>query len=115
VLDLKLLDMNGLDILREVNEKKIPCAVVVITGHGSVRIAVEAMRCGAFDFIEKPFNADRLIYSVRNALKICEQKPVVDEIEVRRQYCGFIGSSLSMQAVYRIIDKIAPSNWPSIK
>ncbi|MFM8331314.1 MAG: sigma-54-dependent transcriptional regulator [Candidatus Methylumidiphilus sp.] len=109
VLDLKLPDMEGLDILRHVIEEKIPCAVVVVTGHGSVHVAVEAMRAGAFDFIEKPCNADRLLYTIRNALKMRRLETLVDDLEVRRQYCGFIGASLPMQAVYRIIDNVAAS------
>ena len=63
ILDLKLPDMVGLDILRRVIQDKLQCAVVVVTGHGSVHAAVEAMREGAFDFIEKPCNADRLLYA----------------------------------------------------
>ncbi|MDD5037529.1 MAG: sigma-54 dependent transcriptional regulator [Methylococcaceae bacterium] len=109
VLDLKLPDMDGLDILRRVVEDKIPCSVVVVTGHGSVHVAVEAMRCGAFDFIEKPCSADRLRYTLRNALKMRRLETIVDDLEVRRQYCGFIGSSLPMQAIYRIIDNVAGS------
>lgn len=109
VLDLKLPDMEGLDILKTVMAEKIPCAVVVVTGHGSVHVAVEAMRGGAFDFIEKPCNADRLLYTIRNALKMRRLENIVDDLEVRSQYCGFIGSSLPMQAVYRIVDNVAAS------
>ena len=109
VLDLKLPDMEGLDILRLVIKEKIPCAVVVVTGHGSVHVAVEAMRCGAFDFIEKPCNADRLLYSVRNALKMRQAEAQDGGPAARQQYCGFIGSSQPMQSVYQIIDSVAVS------
>ncbi len=109
VLDLKLPDMDGLDILRQVIEEKIHCAVVVVTGHGSVHVAVEAMRDGAFDFIEKPCNADRLLYAIRNALKLRQMDTPVDDQEVRQQYCGFIGASQVMQAVYRVIGNVAAS------
>jgi DNA-binding NtrC family response regulator len=109
VLDLKLPDMEGLDILRQVIKEKIACAVVVVTGHGSVHVAVEAMRCGAFDFIEKPCNADRLLFSVRNALKMLHAEPLAGDNEARHVYCGFIGSSPPMQTVYNIIDSVASS------
>ena len=109
VLDLKLPDMEGLDILRQVIEEKIPCAVVVVTGYGSVHVAVEAMRGGAFDFIEKPCNADRLLYTVRNALKIRQAEAPVGVPGARSQYCGFIGLSSPMQMVYQIIDNVAVS------
>ena len=74
--------------------------MVVITAHGSVNTAVEAMKEGAFDFIVKPFNADRLIYTLRNAL---ERQHLVETVETlkedfgRREFCGFIGSSLPMR------------------
>jgi DNA-binding NtrC family response regulator len=109
VLDLKLPDMEGLDILRRVIEEKIPCQVVVVTGHGSVHVAVEAMRGGAFDFIEKPCNADRLLYTIRNALKMRRPETLASDLEARGEYCGFIGASPPMQTVYRIIDNVASS------
>ncbi|CAG0951616.1 partial Regulatory protein LuxO, partial [Anaerolineae bacterium] len=110
VLDLKLPDMEGLDILRLVIGEKIPCAVVVVTGHGSVHVAVEAMRSGAFDFIEKPRNAERLLYAIRNALKMRGLETVAEDSGVeRREYFGFIGASQAMQAVYRVIDNVAAS------
>jgi DNA-binding NtrC family response regulator len=109
VLDLKLPDMEGLDILRHVISEKIPCAVVVVTGYGSVHVAVEAMRAGAFDFIEKPCNADRLLCAVRNALRTRQAEPPLAEPGGRRQYCGFIGASQAMQLVYQIIDNVAVS------
>jgi len=110
-LDLKLPDMDGMDILKNIHEQKQPCTVVIITAHGSVDIAVDAMRYGAFDFLEKPFNGKRLLVTLRNALN---SRLLNDEIEQyrqdsREQYHGFIGASGVMQSVYRIIDSVAPS------
>ncbi len=96
ILDLKLPDMDGLDILRHVHERRMPTSVVVITAHGSVNIAVEAMKEGAFDFIVKPFNANRLIYTLRNALERQHLAETLKEDFGRREFCGFIGSSLPM-------------------
>jgi DNA-binding NtrC family response regulator len=109
VLDLKLPDMEGFDIFRQVIEEKIPCAVVVVTGYGSVHVAVEAMRLGAFDFIEKPCNADRLLFTLRNALKSGRTVAPVDGLAPRLEYCGFIGASAVMQTVYKTIDNVAGS------
>jgi len=112
ILDLKLPDMNGMDILRHVRERAVPPSVVVITAHGSINTAVEAMREGAYDFLVKPFNADRLVFTLRNALERQHLNEVVRtyrETFERSEFCGFIGSSLPMQAVYRTIDSAAPS------
>ena len=69
LLDMVLPDMNGLDILRIISEQGIPTAVVVVTAHGSVDAVVEAMRLGAFDFLIKPFESERLTVTLRNALE----------------------------------------------
>ncbi len=112
LLDLQLPDMDGMDILRHVHEHRMPIAVVVITGHGSVDKAVDAMRYGAFDFAEKPLSQKRLIVTLRNAVEKIRMRHFVDQLtdDFRREhYQGFIGSSLRMQAVYRMIDSAAPS------
>jgi DNA-binding NtrC family response regulator len=112
LLDLKLPDMDGMDILKRVQSDKLPTAVVVVTAHGSVNIAVAAMRGGAYDFLVKPFNADRLLVTLRNALerqRLAETVETFREEFARDSYFGFIGSSLPMQAVYRIIDSAAAS------
>ena len=112
LLDLKLPDMDGMEILQHIQRQKMPTAVVVVTGHGSVDAAVAAMRYGAFDFIEKPFDAKRLKVTLRNALDRQSLATLVDSIREdfqRERYHGFIGGSLKMQTVYRIIDSAAPS------
>ena len=112
LLDLILPDAHGLDILRWIKEQGLSCSVVVITSQGSVNTAVSAMKSGAYDFLVKPFAADRLITTVRNAL---ERQKLAKEVEIlkqdfgRNQFCGFVGSSLAMQGVYRIIESAAPS------
>ncbi|MFN4089634.1 MAG: sigma-54-dependent transcriptional regulator [Alphaproteobacteria bacterium] len=112
VLDLQLPDMHGLEILKQVHGGANAPAVIVITANGSVNIAVEAMREGAVDFLVKPFTAERLIYTLRNALERQQLSRIVEtyrsEID-RRSYAGFVGASLPMQAVYRIIDAASTS------
>lgn len=77
ILDLKLPDMDGLDVLKHIQDMTLPCPVIVITAHGSVEVAVEAMQLGASDFMLKPFNRDQLIYTVRNTLE--RQRLIVAE------------------------------------
>ena len=111
LLDLKLPDMDGQEILSWIKENDYPCSVVVMTAHSSVDVAVDVMRLGAQDFLEKPFDAARLRTTVMNTLKQHRLNHLVAEIQstARTNYHGFIGSSLEMQAVYRIIDAVAPS------
>ena len=112
LLDLKLPDMSGQDILSWLKKHAYSCAVIVITAHGSIDIAIEVMRLGADDFLEKPFNANRLITTLRNVLERSRLENIVGELQTtltRKNYHGFIGNSLPMQAVYRIIDAVALS------
>jgi two-component system, repressor protein LuxO len=112
LLDLKLPDMDGMEILKHIHDRQIPTSVVIITGHASVDVAIDAMRYGAFDFIEKPFSAKRVKVTLRNAVDRQNLNTLVERIRddfQRDHYHGFIGSSLGMQAVYRIIDSAAPS------
>jgi two-component system response regulator FixJ len=68
VTDVRMPDVTGIDLLRKVKEMKIDLPVIVITGHGDISLAVEAMKIGAVDFLEKPFDDDQLLASVRSAL-----------------------------------------------
>jgi DNA-binding NtrC family response regulator len=78
LLDLRLPDMDGLDVLRHIKSQNYDSAVVVITADGSLNRAVEAMRDGALDFLVKPFNADRLLITLRNVL---ERKRLTSMVE----------------------------------
>jgi two-component system repressor protein LuxO len=113
LLDVQLPDMNGLDILRQIKARHVPVEVIVVTSQGSINLAVEAMREGAFDFVVKPCSRDRLRVTVRNALdrrKLSNELAAMEEEYIRDHFAGFIGKSLKMQTVYRIIQSAAPSN-----
>jgi len=68
VTDVRMPGISGVDLLRRLKDLKIVMPVIVITGHGDVQLAVEAMKIGAADFIEKPFDDERLLAAVRSAL-----------------------------------------------
>jgi len=113
LLDLNLPDMKGMDILKYIHEQELPIIVVVLTAHGTVDSAVDAMRYGAFDFICKPVEAKRLLITIRNAAKNYELNKIIDvyrEQYERQEFSGFIGASIAMQSVYRIIENAAPSS-----
>ncbi|HHP0465909.1 TPA: sigma-54-dependent transcriptional regulator [Vibrio harveyi] len=113
ILDLKLPDMSGEDVLDWINENEIPTSVIIATAHGSVNLAVNLIQKGAEDFLEKPINADRLKTSVALHLKRAKLENLVENIQStfdRHNYHGFIGSSLPMQAVYKTIDAVAPTS-----
>jgi len=107
LLDLQLPDMDGMSILRKLHVEKPDIDVVVITAHGGIDVAVEAIRTGAFDYIEKPFDARRLKETLKNALKARNRNnhnQMADDA-----FHGFIGSSQAMKSVYQTIESVAPS------
>lgn len=111
LLDLKLPDMDGIDILKKLKASNHDARVIVITAHGSVAIAVEAMREGASDFLLKPFTAERITTTVKNALELYRLANLVEKFEGRqnKRFDRFIGDSPAMQAVYSMIEDCSAS------
>lgn len=70
VLDVKMPDLDGLEVQRRLNDRGVMLPAIIVTGHGDVSMAVQAMRAGAVDFIEKPVSRDRLIESVSRAVQL---------------------------------------------
>jgi two-component system nitrogen regulation response regulator NtrX len=100
LLDVKLPDGNGIDLLREIRGRGIPAPVVMISGHGTIADAVEATRAGAYDFLEKPLSRDKVLLALKNAL---EQSSLREENERLREMVGsgprMIGASPAWQRV----------------
>lgn len=112
LLDLRLPDGDGLGLLAEIRASPNPPPVVVMTAHGSVPVAVEAMRAGASDFLVKPFPAERLVVTVANVLERAALRREVATLAAgapRAGFAGFIGAAPAMQTVYRILENAAPS------
>ena len=84
ITDVRMPDINGIDLLRRVKETNADLPVIVITGHGDILLAVDAMKIGAIDFLEKPFDDDQLIAAVRAALNrdadVSKRKAELSEI-----------------------------------
>lgn len=112
VLDMRLPDMSGIDILDHARARRWSATVVVVTAHGTVDVAVAAMQAGASDFLTKPFDDERLVITLRNALERRELKNLIDgyrkQLE-RDGLGGLIGAAPEMQAIYRIIESAASS------
>jgi len=89
VTDLRMPDMSGVDLLRRLNDEDAMLPAIVITGHGDVPMAVEAMKAGALDFIEKPFEDEVLLEAVARAIAELKRKPrEQDDISAIRQRLG---------------------------
>jgi DNA-binding NtrC family response regulator len=114
VTDLKMPRMDGLELLERLNELKQNQTVVVLTAQGSIQAAVDAMKLGAYDFIQKPVDSVRLRQILSNASR---QRETEQELEVTRRKLrdagvlgSMVGSSKRMQEVFALIERIAPSN-----
>ncbi len=112
LLDLRLPDGDGLSVLRALRREEFDAAVIVMTAHGSVATAVEAMRAGASDFLVKPFAAERLAVTMANALERVALKREVRDLTAGRPragFQGFVGAAPAMQTVYRVLETAAQS------
>ncbi len=109
LLDLYLPDMTGMDVLHAVKKDHPDVPVIFMTAHGSIETAIEAMRHGSQDFLIKPCEADRLRVTVHNALRKATKLKNEADNPGNQTYQGFIGSSQTMQQVYRTIDSAASS------
>jgi DNA-binding NtrC family response regulator len=112
--DLIMPDLNGVEVLKAAKEANPGLSVVMITAHGTIRTAVEAMRLGAFDYVTKPFDMDEIKLIVKNALEhsqlIAENTHLKQELKSRFKFNEIVGTSGKMQEVYKIIERVANSN-----
>ncbi len=110
LLDLDLPRINGMDVLRKTAAESPGIGAVIISGKGTIQSAVEATKLGAYDFLEKPLEAQRTMLTVRNAMEklfLVRQRDRL--VEEAREHYKMIGASPPMQQIYRLIDKAAAS------
>ena len=113
ILDIRLPEMSGIDALKKIREdastQRLP--VLMVSGHASVAEAVQAVQLGATDFFEKPLDRDRVLVSVRNALKTWRLQREVDRLraDVVHRY-EMIGESEVMKNLFAKLEKVAPTN-----
>lgn len=111
ITDLRLGDgIDGVELLHQAREKCRKLTTIMITGYGTVNVAVQAMKEGAFDFITKPFKMKTLLETVSNALhhhKLCDQSLSVTEDSVELHFGTMVGESEAVQEVYRLIERVA--------
>jgi two-component system nitrogen regulation response regulator NtrX len=110
-LDIKMPGMDGLEVLSEINKRSPDALVVMISGHGTIDTAVEATRRGAFDFIEKPLDRERVLLAVRNAAHL--RRLATENLELRERLTDparrMIGSSPALEQMRALIEKVAPT------
>jgi len=109
--DIKMPEMDGIELLTQLKEKDIEAPIVMISGHGNIETAVECIKKGAFDFIEKPIDLNRLLITVRNAL---EKKDLVVETKNLKKKTAkkyeMIGQSAALENVRQMIERVAPTD-----
>ena len=108
--DIKMPKMDGLEVLERANKKGVTTPFIMLTGHGNIETAVHAMKIGAYDFIPKPPDLNRLLISIRNAIK---SKHLIKENvrlknKIAKKY-DIIGSAPKIKKVTELIDKVAPT------
>jgi DNA-binding NtrC family response regulator len=108
--DIKMPKKDGLEVLQVAKSKGVLTPFIMLTGHGNIQTAVEAMKIGAYDFIPKPPDLNRLLISVRNALE--SKNLVVENVTLKRRIARayqMIGISKELEGVKEMIDKVAPT------
>jgi len=111
LLDIWLPEMNGIDVLRQIRLLEDPPKVVVISGHGTVETAVKATKLGAFDFLEKPLSLDKVVLTVKNALR--QRRLEEENVQLRERIKGryhLVGKSAPIRKLREEIRKVAPTN-----
>lgn len=114
ITDMKMPGMDGMQVLKVIKECAPETLVIMVTAFGTVDVAVEAMKAGAYDYITKPFNRDELRLIVAKALQLrgltAENRRLKEELSDKSDYRTIIGSSRGMERVFEIVGKVADTD-----
>lgn len=109
--DIKMPGMDGMEVLDKLSEKAIDVPVIMISGHGSIDTAVECIKKGAFDFIQKPLDLNRILITLKNAT---DKSQLVKETKILKKKVGrvqeIIGGSEAIVRIKQMIDRVAPTD-----
>jgi DNA-binding NtrC family response regulator len=109
--DIKMPKLDGIELLQKLIDNKVASAIIMMSGHGTIETAVDAVKNGAYDYLAKPIDLNRLLVSVRNAL---EKGDLVTETKVLKKkitkIVDMIGESKAIKAIKDIIEKVAPTD-----
>ena len=112
--DLKMPEMDGLELLKNIKGTRPEVMVILMTAYGSIETAVEAMKMGADDYITKPFNIDHLLLRIskvqKESLLLKENRLLRMEVRKKFEFNNIIGKSEKMQEIFSLIEKVAPGN-----
>ena len=113
ITDLIMPDINGIELLAAAREFHPNMPVLMITAHGTIKSAVDAMKLGALDYITKPFDLDEIKLTVKNALEhkelVEENRELRSQLKTVNHVDNIVGSSAAMQEVYQIIERVKDS------
>ncbi|MFC2112806.1 sigma-54-dependent transcriptional regulator [Bacteroidota bacterium] len=109
--DIKMPEMDGIEVLGKILEQPEDVPVIMISGHGDIEIAVDAIKKGAFDFLEKPLDLNRLLITIRNAL---ERSDLITETRILKRKIAktndMVGEAPAIQKIKEMIERVAPTD-----
>jgi len=109
LLDISMPEMNGFEVIKRIKEKNNDISIIIISAHGSLDNAIRATKLGAFDFIEKPIDRDKLLISIRNAVE--QANLLIENAKIKKQLTGndkILGKSKVIHNILTLIEKVAP-------
>jgi DNA-binding NtrC family response regulator len=105
--------MDGMRFVQQLQSRGVQAGIIVITAHGTVETAVEAMKMGAADFLQKPFSLDHLTTVVQKAMAVqflrAENQRLRDALDTRYQFANIVGRSAAMREIFQTVERVAPT------